>query len=473
MKQKDWVTWGAMGIGALILIGILFIPPFIGVANNGDFERIVGSGGIAPLSGKFTYEQKYFGYSHSRYDYGPFSLNYLSSQALFVFLAGLLGRAWSSASFPLEAMGAIYAALLLAALFLILRYACSGQRWLQLTVALCVLFIFFDIGYVAYFQSFFGEPVSLIFLLLASGTSFVLASRRKPSIGWLVLFFVSVLILSASKLQNAPIGLVFVLFAFRLYRTRPERSWRSTVIAGSVSILAVSVLMYAYAPQELKQINLYQTIFYGILKDSPHVEKDLKELGIPDKFAPLAGTNYFQKDVPIRQDDPELAEHVYSRLGHADVAAYYMRHPGRMIDKLEAASSQAAMIRPYYLGNYEQEAGKPRGALSYTYSVWSETKKDLLPQRFAFYLVFFLLYIGVALREYTRRRYAKHVVDAALVIGFVAIIAVAVPLVGDGEADLGKHLFLFNVSFDMMMVVTVVWVIAQIRRIFDRSPELH
>ncbi|BFH12002.1 hypothetical protein WJ0W_000245 [Paenibacillus melissococcoides] len=473
MKQKDWVTWGAMGIGALILVVILFIPPFIGVANNGDFERIVGSGGIAPLSDKFTYEQKYFGYSHSHYEYGPFSVNYWSSQALFVFLAGLLGRAWSSASFPLEAMGAIYAALLLAALFLIVRHACSGQRWLQLTVALCLLFIFFDIAYVAYFQSFFGEPVSLIFLLLGSGTSFVLASRRKPSIGWLVLFFVSVLILSASKLQNAPIGLVFILFAFRLYRKRPERSWRSTVIAGSASILAVSALVYAYAPQGLKQINLYQTIFYGILKDSPHVKRDLAELGIPEKFAVLAGTNYFQKDVPIRQDDPELTEHVYSRLGHADVAAYYIRHPGRMIDKLEAASSQAAMIRPYYLGNYEQEAGKPRGALSYTYSVWSETKKDLLPQRFAFNLVFFLLYIGVALREYTRRRYGKHVVDAALVIGFVAIIAVAVPLVGDGEADLGKHLFLFNVSFDMMIIVSLVWVIAQIRRIFDRSPELH
>lgn len=34
---------------------------------------------------------------------------------------------------------------------------------------------------------------------------------------------------------------------------------------------------------------------------------------------------------------------------------------------------------------------------------------------------------------------------------------------------MGKHLFLFNVSFDMMLVVSVVWVIAQIRRIFDRS----
>jgi len=62
--------------------------------------------------------------------------------------------------------------------------------------------------------------------------------------------------------------------------------------------------------------------------------------------------------------------------------------------------------------------------------------------------------------------------DVTLIVALIAIISVAVPLVGDGEADLGKHLFLFNVSFDIMIVFTVIWLVSQVRRIFDRSPEL-
>ncbi|MCE5171948.1 hypothetical protein LQV63_21950 [Paenibacillus profundus] len=473
MKRMDWITWSAIGIGVVLLVCILFAPPFIGVADNGDFDRILGSGGVSPLSDTYSYEDKYFGYSHSNYEYGPFAIGYVSSQILFVFIAGLLGRLLSPDQFPLEAMGIVYSVLLLLTLFIIVRYACAGKRWLQITVAACTLFIFFDIGYVAYFQSFFGEPVSLIFLLLSTAISIVLAVQKKPASYWLALLFGCAVILAASKIQNAPIGLAFALYAFRLHRKRPDRSWKRLIIGGSAFMIATTGLIYVFAPKELKQINLYQTIFFGILKDSPHVAQDLEELGIPQKYAVLAGTNYFQTDVPIKQDAPELTEHVYSRLGHFDVVGYYLRHPGRIIDKLEAASSQATMIRPYYLGNYEKELGKPRGAISYTYSLWSEGKKKLIPKHFIFFIIFFLLYFAVIIREYIRNKARRHVLDVMLLVSVVAIFSVAVPLVGDGEADLGKHLFLFNVSFDIMIVSSVVWLVAQAQRLFDRSPELE
>ncbi|NEZ41447.1 hypothetical protein [Paenibacillus alvei] len=472
MRRKDWVAWGSVFIGAIILISILFTSPYIGVADNGDFDRIVRSGGISPLPDTFTYDDKYFGYSHSKYEYGPFAINYASSQVLFVFIAGLLGRVLNSSYFPMQAMGIVYSLLLLSTLFVIIRYACAGKRWLQITAALCVLLVFFDIGYVAYFHSFFGESVSLLFLLLSTAISVILARQQQPSIIWLVLLFVCAFILAASKIQNAPIGLVFALYGLRLYRKRSDRSWKRVIAGGVAFMIATTGLIYVFAPKELKQINLYQTIFFGILKDSPHVSEDLDALGIPQKYAVLAGTNYFQTDVPIKQDAPELTEHVYSRLGHMDIVGYYLRHPSRIIDKLEAASAQATFIRPYYLGSYEKELGQPRGAIAYTYSTWSEGKKNLIPKNFIFFFIFFLLYFGVILKEYIRNKYKRHVLDVTIIVALVAIISVAVPLVGDGEADLGKHLFLFNVSFDIMIVFTVIWLVSQVRRIFDRSPEL-
>ncbi len=469
MLNKDRVMTAVIVIiGAAILIGLLFVPPFIGIADNGDYPRIMSSGGISVLNDTFTYEDKYFGYAHSQYEYAPFGIGYASSQVLFVFIAGLLGRLWDSNLFTMHAMGVVYSVLMLLTLGFMIYVLGKGRLWLQMTLGVLMLFIFFDIGYVAYFQSLFGEPVSLIFLLLSASLAIALATQEKPSSLLAVLLFVCAWILAMSKIQNAPVGLAFAAYGFRLYRRRSDVQWKRILVAGSSIMVLSTVLMYVFAPGELKQINLYQTIFFGILKDSPHVKEDLQSLGIPEKYEVLAGTNYFQTDVAIKQDAPELTEDVYSKLGHFDVVRYYATHPARIIDKLEAAAANATFIRPYYLGNYVKEEGKSRGEVTYTYSTWSEGKKRLVPESLLFFVAFYVLYIGVIVWEWIRKRYSRGVLEVLLLVAGIGILAVAIPLVGDGEADIGKHLFLFNVVFDMMVAVSVVWVVASIRNVWHR-----
>ncbi len=58
-------------------------------------------------------------------------------------------------------------------------------------------------------------------------------------------------------------------------------------------LLLGSAAMYLFAPKELKEINMYQTVFYGVLKDSPTPAQDLKELGLPPELAVLQNTNFF------------------------------------------------------------------------------------------------------------------------------------------------------------------------------------
>ena len=41
----------------------------------------------------------------------------------------------------------------------------------------------------------------------------------------------------------------------------------------------------------------------------------------------------------------------------------------------------------------------------------------------------------------------------------VTMISFIVPIIGDGEADLSKHLFMFDVCFDMMLVSSVIWLV--------------
>ncbi|MGZ9583912.1 glycan biosynthesis hexose transferase WsfD [Paenibacillus marinisediminis] len=450
--------------GVMILSVILLLPPYIGMADNGDFARILSSGGISVLNDSFSYEEKYFGYAYSQYEYAPFGIDYASSQAIVIFTAGLLARLWNRNLFDMHVLGTIYSFLLLLVLYLFVGAVGRKRPWLQITLAASILFVFFDIGYTAYFQSFYGEPVSLLSLLMATACAILLAIRKKPSLWLLAAFLISSWMLTTSKLQNAVIGLAFAVYLVRLYtKYNHDRRWKRMIIGGVTGLLLSSALMYGFAPKELKDINLYQTIFYGILKDSPHPEHDLQELGLPTDYKVLAGTHYFMKDVPIKQDSPELTRDLYSRLGHSDVVKYYATHPARIVDKLQAAAKNAATIRPYYLGNYEKREGKQRGAMSFTYSTWSEGKKKWLPDTLLFYVVAYTIFGLLIGYEWRRGRVKRHILEIILLLIIISLLAIAIPLVGDGEADLGKHLFLFNATFDMLLISFAVWVVFAIR----------
>lgn len=465
MKKFKFSTELAMIIIAVVILGsILMLGPIVGVADNGDFGRIMWAGGIGYADSE-PFKERYFGYAHQDYEYTQMLWSgYISTQILIVIVAGMLGRIVNGEYFDIRVLSFMYGILYVTALALWMKYNKTGWTPLNAAIAAIAGFVFLDVGYIAYFNSFFGEAITLIFMLLTFGLALAAAGNEEASAKWLLLFFVSAFCLICTKLQNAPIGLLLILIAARFWPIRTDKPWRRTILIGSVVLLLATVVMYAAAPQRLKHINLYQTVFYGILKDSPDPEAALKELGLPNEFKVLAGTNYFQTDTAIKQNDPRLVEHLYSKLSHKDVLLYYMKHPMRFVQKLERGAQNGMSIRPYYLGSYDKDEGKPYGTIAYTFSGWSEFKHDRVPNKLWFVgLVYFLYYAGIVY-EYTRRPAARQRarIDLFAGIGLIGLFGFAVPLLGDGEADLGKHLFLFNVSFDMMLCVGAVYALVKL-----------
>jgi hypothetical protein len=206
------------------------------------------------------------------------------------------------------------------------------------------------------------------------------------------------------------------------------------------------------------------------LKDSPDIAQDMKELGIPEKYAVLAGTNYFQKDTAIPQKDPVLRKEVLEKLSHKDIAFYYLRHPTRFIQKLERAAANAMFIRPYYLGNYDQSVGKPPGTIAYKFSGWSQWKAHYMTRTLGGYLGFYVLYLAVLIILWWRTPYQRLrlVAETMVVIALAGVFSCVIPLIGDGEADLGKHLFMFNVSFDMIVISVATGVVYGLVKLAQR-----
>jgi len=458
------VLAGVAAIAAVALtVGLIMLPPVVGMADSGDFGRVLGVSGFRILHPERSYEELYFHYAQQHFGYGGYRLGgYVSTHVVLAAVVGWIGRAINGDVFDIRVLGACYALLFGGAVMLFVRYAPeAGSRAksaaLAVVTAASLMFVFGDIGYLAYFQSFFGEPYALVAMLLTVAASLALASSDRPSGLLLALFVGSALAVATSKIQNAPLGFAFALLAWRMLALRRDRRWRRQAKTGAALLVVVTVLMIVVAPDRLKHVNLYQSIFYGVLKDSPNVERDMEELGIPERYAVLAGTNYFQKGTAIPQNDPVLHREVLGQLSHKDIASYYLSHPSRFLQKLERAADNAMYIRPYYLGNYDLSAGKPPGALKQAYGVWSDFKVGYMPRTAWAYFGIFAAYAAGLLLVWIRsaggddsppRRWRSSPWPARSLARCLCSET--------GRPIWGKHLFMFNVCFDLMTVSAVV-----------------
>ena len=462
--MRKWLSAETFAVlaGFILLAYIVFGHPFVGVADNGDFLRIMNSIGLNYYDGAESYKDRFFGYAHQYFSYERFFRGFYPSSQLFIVAAArLIGAVIHPMAFDIHVLAFLYSLLLLAATWILIRSNQYGSGLTGIVLALSLLFVFYDIGYTAYFNSLFGEPVSLVSMLLSIGFGLWLVNQERPSKAILWLFFISVFFLTTSKLQNAPVGIAFALIGFRFMKLDDSFRWRRLTMWLSISLCILSVVLYVSAPKELKKINLYQTVFYGVLNGSPDVNGDLKELGLPDKLAVLAGTDYFQPGTAIKQTDPSLNADFYSHVSHGDVMLFYLKHPSRLISKMKFAATNGMIIRPYYLGSYEKQEQQSYGALNYKYSTWSEFKHKQMPHSLLFIIIIYVLYFGIAIWEYIlgRNTSVRIRIELLLLIGLVGLFSFLIPILGDGQADIGKHLFMFDVCFDMMLIVSMVWMV--------------
>ncbi|WNQ10490.1 hypothetical protein MJA45_23175 [Paenibacillus aurantius] len=462
MKSKLLQPASAAVLAAALVLGYLLLAkPLIGMADNGDFLRIMGAFGLDYLDPHLEYKDKYFSYFLSQYQMTGryFQGGYPSTELIMVGLAMLLDKAltWDSV-FDIRFLAILYAAVFLAAVYLLVQTYTTVSRTVGWVLAALLVLVFCDAGYAAYYNSLYGEPLSYAFLFLTMALALRICRTGRPSGGLLAAFFAAALFFIGAKVQNAPCGVLLALLSLRFLKMKADRSWRRSVIMGSVGLVAFSAAIYLLDPKEIKVINQYQTIFYGVLKDSPTPEKDLEELGIDPKFAVLKDTNYFTPNTAIPQSDPILQKEVYDKADQKTVALFYLTHPARFLDKMQVTARDAFTIHPSYLGNYEKAPDVPPGKITGTFTWWSKWKASALPRSFLLLCLFFAVYFAVLMINHRKEsRLERRIeLEAFALLGILAVLSFVVPVIGSGEADLAKHLFLFTVCFDMMLAVSLL-----------------
>ncbi len=451
-------------VAALALVAwLLFVPPTVGLADNGDFARAMVFFDLAHKPNEWG--ERYFAYVNTSYVFDRTearryaSPDFPSSELIFVAAAVAVNRLAGASTFDLRVLGALHTVAFAIAVFLLLKAVPRKRPAVVLIAAVLGLVVFTDVAYVAYFNSFYSEAASLIFLVLL-----IAAGYHAGAHGWglssVVLYTAAAIAFVLSKYQNLVLLPLLLLFAAFMVRGRSQKE-----VAGYLAVALLACFgayrWFMLSPAAVDEAVLYNSVFNGILVDSPTPREDLIALGLNPELARHAGTTAFQPESP--RFDATLMSDFRRNVTVGRIAAFYVSHPLRLAAALNRTVARSFDTRPPQLGNLPRDAGRPEGASSGAWAMWSTFRAAALPRSLWFVFLVAATHLFFVLKAWSRVTDATDRSRLAWtsLLPVLAIAQLVLITASDGVSDLVKHAYLFNLLFDAMLVAIaargIVW----------------
>ena len=474
-RRLDALEVAGLVVAAAAVAWQLFVPPVVGLADNGDFDRVLGSVGLSHRTS--DYDARYFRWVNLKWDAGPpqWKPRTFTSEQL---LAGLsriatLGFA-RSGTFDLRALGAVHAFVFLAGLALLLRSRRADAPAARAAFMTVLVFFFTDVGYVALYNSFFTAAASFLFFFLLAGFTACIASVPRSRALWAG-FWVAALLFVTSKPQEsvmAPLlGALALTFAVTGGEPRrgvtdgeqrgeigggPPRRTVALVLAASLALCLAGAAIYFRTAGGLRQAALYNAVFGEMLPRSPDPRGDLAELGFPAEWIAYSGTNAFTSNRLYHAPGETL---FYSRVTHLRLAAFWARHPARFAALAKEGAKRACLLRPVALGNFTADSGRAPRERTRAFGIWSGAKAKLAPLCPWLLPLFWLANLAGALYLFRNRSdgAARRAAAALAVLSLMAPIEFFTCLLGEGLSNLNRHLHSFNAMTDLALAADVAF----------------
>ncbi len=442
----------------ILLIGILIIYP-IGMADNGDYYRVMVRNDLYFLEEKP--EEQFFGYFVK--DFGireyfnemPKEDAIFTSQNLFIKLSIMISQIVTNNSnrFDVRILGGMQIILCVVGIYLLVDFLTYKKTLIAgLLIGFLCMLVFADTAYTAYFNSLYAEGLSYTTFLIIFSSALLIQQKRYSPYFLYSLIFINSVILIFLKQQYAPIGIllagIFVIIGLR----ESKKIVRRVLYGLGGFMVFMCIAVYVLIPQEFVTINQYHAMTRGILMTSEDPEKSLSEFSINEQYSILNGDTYYDKHPQTDTSSEDMYENFFSKYNFVSVSMYYIKHPNQLWKMISYSSNNGYMIRPEVLGNYVKESGKEWGEKTNLFTAYSTIKKDLAPKSAEFLLIWCVLAILLNLKN----PYQMKIILIAVLIGLSQI---GVSIIGAGDADLGKHIFLYTVVFDFVNVIGFSYVI--------------
>jgi MYXO-CTERM domain-containing protein len=458
--RADWI--GRAGVifgvaaGAWMLSAQLLVRPIVGLADNGDFVKVMRPAGLAYAEPGFA---EFFLWAPDKFAFAePKEApdRYVTSETLLARLAVDGARLAGARLFDIRVLGALHAGLLLLGLgFLVAaaRDLAPAARW---TAAVALVLVFTDVAYAAPLNSIYGQASSLVFFLVTCGIA-ALGIRRGGLAGvWLPAYFVAAALFVGSKPQetlHAPL-----LAALGVGLACSHRRRRAAAIALGVVLTTLGFAYFKRTPLWHRRIVLYHAVFTELLPNSPDPVADLRRLGLPERYLSWSGTTAYEGSSLLH--DPAFRMELDARVGYRVLGQLYLEQPLRAAGVVRRAASKGARMRPPFFGDLAKDAGAPPRAQSRRFALWSDLKLGLhpwtLPALGTAAGVAVLAALATWRRATTRGRLAR---AGVVVLAVMAAIEFLVCAFADAHIELVRHLYVFHAMIDLLLIAALVWAV--------------
>ncbi|MHC6219665.1 glycan biosynthesis hexose transferase WsfD [Arthrobacter sp. MMS24-S77] len=370
-------------VAALAMILRLFLPQPVGMADQGSGHQLVCSLGLRNIRPwgyqdftRFIHPgwvpQQYYGEGCGFTGSGE---PVYSSQLLLLWLGKwltpLLG--WGP-GLDTRAVG-IICCVVFGALIAGLVAVLPGRTLFRVLIAALVTLVMADGIFADFFVSPYSEPAAFLGVLALSvallhywngrgprwasvlivvfAAAFTV-SAKPQMVSWVPVVALALLWLPAAAVGPAPaVGLA--------PPARRRRRWQALVMpaAAVMAIAAIALAFLAMQPKRATEVNLYNTVFVGILSNSPDPAADLEWLGLDRSFLTAAGSSMDSINSAVYNSRyPQFGE----KINRGTIAAFFATHPERLIGLGEQGISALLTPELSYAGSYMEDAGQGPGA---------------------------------------------------------------------------------------------------------------
>lgn len=469
---EGYRRWNGLLFGALALaavLWVLFAGEGVGLSNNGDFVRIMRACSLSwgERTPSYTYVDTYvidlsrgswqenlgeilFGTAGLRsYPSIHVPLVRLSVAANLV-VNKVMG--WEMNLYHLEVLGVMYTFLYASAIGLLCAQIRMRRLWADAAVKCAMLLVLCDIGYTAYFNSFYGEPLEHIMLVFCAAALLRALGRERPSAwdgAWCALAAVGY---GWAKFFNIPLAILLVVVMEGAVFLRGGNRRRALVMGGAAA--AVLLAVWAAVPDWMDIETNYNAVFFGVLRDTDQAEAQayLSDLGLPEELADCRDTNYYMDGLLPELEERGLREAAES-VTKGDLLRFYLTHPGRLWEQIQITALHCGMVRPYYLANLGP--GHPMMSYSTRMSLWSSVRDWLALDTVWGNVILIAVFVGLAVLTWRKKVKALWLALPLLALLGGLAFAFLMPVMLNGEGDFAKHMFAYIELLDLVLLASL------------------
>lgn len=450
------------------LVGVqLFGPVPIGLADNNDFERVLGPLRIWPAA-PFRNPDVLFRYFVDDYVISDprWSPGIPTSELLVAKLAKFAARyILPKGTFRLRLMGILHGAMLLLALYVALRALRRRQWWLRAAFGGLLVLVWADLEYAQQLSTAYTDAGAVV----AFAVVFAIALHAVLSPGggawpWAVTFAAFGCFLLGTKSQHDTALPLLVLFCLWMGYRQGPRLPRAVWLAAPLLLIGTVVYMLKQTPETYRAGPAFTVVFYKLAMLAPDSKAVLADFHMPEQeFGQYRG--HYANEGSMPHGNPQFWQRILRLVTPATLAAFYWHHPAllakALLEDLRCSATNITLDDYGHLRRADIEHGR----YAFEVRVWSRFRKRLLviaPLHLV-YLFALVLALSVICGLQPRIGGWFPIWPVTLGTAMVAILSFLFASLADG-VETARHLVFFHAATDCTILCLVLTILLAVER---------